>query len=127
MPSGESASTGGAEVTVSTEQPATLPDLPRVDLIIWCERGADVLHWKAAELIAAELADGKSQRELAHEIGKSQPHVNRMVRCWRLRDTHGYQSFGELYHSPEVRGPSAAKQIGGGTAKSSPTPAPDPG
>src|SRR5579863_1376172 len=129
MPSGESASTGGAEVTVSTEQPATLPDLPRVDLIIWCERGAEALQWKAAELIADELTDGKSGRELGRQIDKDESHVRRMRKCWVKRadySPHRFKSFSDFYNSPEIRGPSAAKQIGGGPAKSPPTPAPDP-
>ncbi len=40
--------------------------------------------WKAAELIAAELADGKTQTQLAKEIGKSQNHVSIMNRVWAL-------------------------------------------
>ncbi len=129
MPSGESASTGGAEVTVSTEQPATLPDLPRVDLIIWCERGAEALQWKAAELIADELTDGKSGRELGRQIDKDESHVRRMRKCWVKRadySPHRFKSFSDFYNSPEIRGPSAAKQVTAGPAKSPPIAAPDP-
>jgi len=69
-------------MTIEQAEPATLPDLPRVDLIIWCERGADVLQWKAAELIADELTDGKSGRELGRQIDKDESHVRRMRKCW---------------------------------------------
>ena len=58
----------------------------RVSRIILCETEADEheqagrLRWEAAQLIAAELEAGKSTRDLAGEIGKSQTHVTRMAR-----------------------------------------------
>lgn len=77
---------------------------PRVQQIIRLERQADDAQWEAARLIAEELAEGKSQRQLAREIGKSQAHVFRMNRCWALRETLGFHILNEAYHSPEVRG-----------------------
>jgi hypothetical protein len=119
-------------MTIEQAEPATLPDLPRVHLIIWCERGAEGLQWKAAELIAGELADGKSQRELAREIGKSQPHVFRMNWVWQRYvnvSPADRPSFNAAYNEanpPGIRGPSAAKQVTAGPAKSPPIAAPDP-
>src|SRR5262245_18111411 len=71
----------------------------RITVIIDCEQKADAhlaeadaLRWQAAELIAAELADGKTQRQLAEEIGKSQPHVCYMAAVWqRSLDNPGYR------------------------------------
>jgi len=40
-------------------------------------------RWEAAQLYAAELAAGRSQREVARLVGKDQSHVSRMVRVWR--------------------------------------------
>ena len=63
----------------------------RVAKIIECERqadqhakAADELRWEAAELIASELADGKTQRQLAAEIGKTHNHARWMARAWQL-------------------------------------------
>lgn len=87
--------------------------MSRVEEIIKAEAEADRLqnetdawHWLAAELIAAELDEGKSQRQLAREIGKSHQHVSRMVRCWHLKVTNPTQAldFNQVYNSPEVRG-----------------------
>lgn len=83
----------------------------RVDQIIQHEAAAvqsaqeaEAHRWEAARLISEELADGMSQRALAAEIGKSQPHVSYMAKCWAQRDNHGYHSFDELYHSADIRG-----------------------
>lgn len=64
------------------------------DRIKWCEAeadrlsaSADALRWEAAELIAAELESGKTQRQLAEEIGKHHTHVGFMSRVW---DKFGY-------------------------------------
>jgi hypothetical protein len=43
----------------------------------------DYFRWRAAELIAAELDAGKSQRALAGEIGRSQSLVSFMAAVWR--------------------------------------------
>jgi hypothetical protein len=89
---------------------------PRVQQIIRLEKEADDAQWEAARLISEELAEGKSQRQLAREIGKSQPHVLYMHRCWRLRDNYSYHSsFSEVYNSPEIR-----------AAGEKPDPAPEP-
>jgi hypothetical protein len=96
-----------------------VPALPghRIEHIIEHERLADKLdeqseehRWEAARLISEELADGTSQHELAARISKSQPHVFYMKRCWELRDNSSYQSFDQLYGSPEVRGPQPKDQ-----------------
>lgn len=79
----------------------------RVREIIECERSLEKDGYRAAELISAELSDGRSQREVAADIGKSQPHVLYMGRVWEVwGDNPGYQRppFNEAYHSPEVRG-----------------------
>jgi hypothetical protein len=63
----------------------------RIVEIIECEKQADQhvkisdeYRWKAAELIADELAAGMSQRQLAAEIGKGRAHVCYMNRVWLL-------------------------------------------
>ena len=67
---------------------------------------ADECKWAASEDIAAELADGKTQRQLGSEIGKSHKHVGYMATAWRKFGNLGSQrpAFNEAYHSPEVRG-----------------------
>lgn len=79
----------------------------RVIEIIECEKQAeqheaiaDEFRWKAAELIAAELTAGKTQRQLGEEIGKTQQHVSRMNRVWRKFHTLGCEerpAFNEAY------------------------------
>lgn len=86
--------------------------LDRVARIKFCEteaqklyENAEALQWEAAELIATELAEGKTQRELAKEIGKSQMHVSYMSRIWKIKlENPGVQerSFNDLYQ--EVKG-----------------------
>jgi hypothetical protein len=87
----------------------------RVEAIIYNERAADELqakadehHWEAARLIAEELDTGTRQRELARQIGKSRIHIQRMIKCWNVREggSLGSRSFNQVYHSPEVRGPA---------------------
>ncbi len=83
--------------------------IPRVRQIIAHEQAADALdvaadahRWEAARLIAEELAAGKSQRQLAAEIGKSQTHVSRMARVWQARESLETQqpgAFNELYQA----------------------------
>ena len=67
-----------------------ITEMTSVEEIIWHEREAERLtdvaddhRWKAAELIAAELATGKTQCVLADEINKSQTHVSLMAQVWR--------------------------------------------
>ena len=89
----------------------------RVAKIIECERqadqhakAADELRWEAAELIASELAEGKTQRQLANEIDKSQRHVGYMNRVWHLalenlvlRDGPFSDAYAEAKKSEETR------------------------
>jgi hypothetical protein len=72
--------------------------------IRWCEAeaqrlstSADGLRWEAAELIAAELESGKTQRQLAEEIGKSVMHVNYMNKVWAVH--HGVQDGSRSFDS----------------------------
>jgi hypothetical protein len=93
--------------------------MTRVEEIIRLETDADRLardyeanRWETARLIAAELDDGKTQRQLAAEIGKSQKHVDYMARTWRLSENLGSQdrpTFNDAYHSSEVRGTPAIR------------------
>jgi hypothetical protein len=53
------------------------------DLILRLADEVDGLRWAVAEDIAAELADGKSQRQLAVEISKSQSHISKMLSAWK--------------------------------------------
>lgn len=48
------------------------------------ESDASALRWQAAERIAAELAEGKTQRQLASEISKSQGHVAKCSKIWLM-------------------------------------------
>jgi hypothetical protein len=89
--------------------------LSRVDEIIWLERLGDRAQELAAERIAAELESGKSQRQLAREIGKSQTHVCHMAKAWELyrgESLGNHPSFNEAYHSREVRGTGRGKPRG---------------
>jgi hypothetical protein len=40
------------------------------------------LRWRAAEMVAAVLDTGMTQRDLAAKLGKSQTHVSFMLRAW---------------------------------------------
>lgn len=80
---------------------------PRVQQIIKLERQADDAQWEAARLIAAELDDGKSQRQLAREIGKTHTHVRYMALAWEWKlkfPPYELPPFNEVYNSSEVRG-----------------------
>jgi hypothetical protein len=95
----------------------------RVQEIIRLEKRAESDLWDIARLISEELADGKSQRQLAREIGKGQTHVSYMAKTWALFGDHlGDQSFNEVYHSPEVRGAPQPEP----TAQPEPTTRPTP-
>jgi hypothetical protein len=94
--------------------------MDRIEEIIRLEKVADQRdkissadRWRAAELIHAEIADGKTQSALAREIGQSQSHVRYMMRCWdtviikgRLEfdDYEHLPIFAKIYNSPDVRG-----------------------
>lgn len=103
----------------------------RVAEIIDHERQADQLaaasdahRWEAARLIAEELDGGKSQRQLAADIGKSQTHVSFMARAWR--DYQGNQlrpPFAEAYQALKAKPVPAA--IEAPTSAIVETPAPD--
>jgi hypothetical protein len=83
----------------TTGHPSTRPGL---------ERQSEESQWEAARLIAEELAEGKSQRQLANEIGyRSHVTVGYKAQTWRTFGHLGDQerpSFNEAFHSPEVRG-----------------------
>lgn len=75
---------------------------------------AEKHRWEAARLIVEELDSGKSQAQLAREIGKSQPHVHRMAKCWNLYLKvlpSERPSLNEVYNSPEVRGPASKPAV----------------
>jgi hypothetical protein len=102
---------------------------PRVQKIIKLEQGAEWNHWEAARLISEELADGKSQRQLANEIGKSHTHVQHMAKAWEWQlklPPSDRPPFNELYNSPEVRGQSAAKPKSVPPAEPPPSYEPEP-
>jgi hypothetical protein len=68
-------------------------------------------RWEAARKITAELDDGKSQRELAAEIGRSQTYVSRYARIWRGReslDSRGPGAFGEAFAALSAKPAPAA-------------------
>lgn len=99
---------------------------PRVLRIIEHERlgdehqaKSDEHRWQAAELIAAELADGKSQRQLGREIHKDHKDVAWKAKCWELwgpRSPLDRPAWNEAYHSPEVRGLGSSSASSGGTS-----------
>lgn len=87
---------------------------------------ADELRWEAARLIAEELDGGKSQRQLAREIGKSQPHVKYMAAVHKIKvDNPGYQgSFNDAYQKAK-RGKRSATGGQRTEKKRKPAPAED--
>lgn len=97
----------------------TSAGMDRVSEIVRLEAAADVkdveaseLRWLAAELIVAELESGKSQRQLAREIGKTQQHVSRVKISWdvvRHLKVSDRPPFNTVYNSSEVRTPKASK------------------
>lgn len=91
-------------------------------------------RWRAAELIYAEIRDGKSLRKLGDEIGQTHTHVRYMYRCWdffvarpgtRFDSYEALSDFAEAYRSPQVRGaddpkaPLPEPQLGPGVARMS--------
>jgi len=64
-------------------------------------------RWEQARLIVAELDAGKSQRQLAREIGKrSHTHVQHMARAWRRFGNlgcHDRPPFNVAYHDRSKR------------------------
>ena len=76
-------------------------------------RAADADRWAAAELIAAELGTGKSQRQLGREIGKSHTHVRIMAQTWRAyggKQLSTGESFNAFYRSASRTDPRASRQ-----------------
>ena len=66
---------------------------------------ADGHRWEAARLIFEEISSGKSQRQLAREIGKSYEHVRIMAKTWNIfGKCQPRLAFNVAYHSPGVRG-----------------------
>lgn len=66
---------------------------------------SDECRWRAAELIAAELATGKTQRQLAEEIGKTHQHAGYMNRVWTRFGNLGCQDrppFNEAYRQAKL-------------------------
>lgn len=69
--------------------------------------------WEAAREICEEVTAGKSQKELAMEIGKSQTHVCWMNKTWKLCSAiTPLPDFYDIYYSVEVRGASAGTDYG---------------
>lgn len=90
-----------------------VPDQP-AEAIRWHERAAELLtekanghRWEAARLIASELDNGKTQRALAEEIGKSKSHVVYMAMTWNEFGHHGDQerSFDSYYQEVKSKPP----------------------
>jgi transposase len=97
----------------------------RVEEIIWCEGQADQvvkdaahdaseLRWTAAKLITEELATGKTQREVAEEIGKGHQHVGRMTQVYKIFGgalRRQERSFDSYYKEVQDRGPKLWQPI----------------
>src|SRR5690606_33905695 len=63
---------------------------------------ADAHRWEAARLIAEELDGGKSGRQLAREINKTETHVRYMRKTWEENANLGSQDrppFNEAYQA----------------------------
>lgn len=103
----------------------------RIEEIIWCEgqaaelaRDSEELLWTAARLIAQELDAGRTQRDVAADIGKGQAHVSFMFQVHKIAgDNHGYQSkiagdylgnqersFNDIYQEVKGRPPAARRE-----------------
>jgi hypothetical protein len=74
------------------------------------ESNVSDVRWQAAKLYWEEHHSGTPQKEISERVGKSQPHVCYMIKCWdicgRLIDGSALPEFQSIYHSSEVRGPS---------------------
>ena len=90
---------------------------PEADAELY-EGQANECRWNAAELIAAELKSGKSQRQLAEEIGKSQKHVFRANTLWKRHgDSYTNHSLTETY-SAELKSGKSQRQLADEIGKS---------
>jgi hypothetical protein len=70
--------------------------------------------WAAAREIWEEIQDGKQQKELATEIGKSRTHICWMNKCWEMCGRMpALPDFYDAYYSVEVRGASAGTDYEG--------------
>lgn len=86
-----------------------VPEQPAA-AIRWHEEAAEILNeradehrWEAARLIVSELDGGKTQRQVAGEIGKSNTHVNFMAQVWRGYQGNQERSFNECYRQVKSR------------------------
>jgi hypothetical protein len=80
----------------------------RVERIVFLQQRTEADQWEAARLIFEELESGKTQRELAGEIGKSLAHVSYMAATWRRSVHLGEQdrpAFNEAYHDRQPENP----------------------
>lgn len=92
----------------------------RIEEIIWCEgqaaelaRDSEELRWTAARLIAQELDAGRTQRDVAADIGKSQRHVGYMFQVHKIageKHTSQERSFDAIYQEIMGRPPAARRE-----------------
>lgn len=89
------------------------------------EATASEHNWAASQLIWEETHDkkGRTQKEIAAAIGKSETHVSFMKKCWKVKviDTgiEGFSlralgSFYDMYNSEQVRGEASGGGGGSG-------------
>jgi hypothetical protein len=76
--------------TLEREAPSLADEPDRVeairslfDKIDQAEQTTDEVRWSAAQLVAAEVADGKTTRDLAAELDRSAMYVSRYNRAWK--------------------------------------------
>ncbi len=81
------------------------------------DRLAEPHRWEEARLIAAELDDGKSARQLENEIGQSDTHIARKAAVWwRYGGANqvGRPPFGRCYaEAKKIRSPTRSRGTGG--------------
>jgi len=84
------------------------------------EKIASAVRWETAKLYWEEAQSGTAKTDIAEKVGKSRPHVSYMVKCWEIcgRKLMGsladFPDFQSIYHSEQVRGPSAGTDYGSG-------------
>lgn len=84
------------------------------------EQIASATRWEMSRLYWEEAQAGTSKTDIADKVGKSRPHVSYMVKCWEIcgRKLMGsladFPDFQSIYHSEQVRGPSAGTDYGSG-------------
>jgi hypothetical protein len=66
-----------------------VPGPSRIERLIELEHDNTTNRWEAAQLYFEEAEGGATQAEIAGWVGKSKPHVHRMIRVWAEHGSKG--------------------------------------